>query len=282
MADTSHTHHVDIDAHTGLVTKRYRATDRDEPAREWRALRLLAEYAPGLAPLPVRADLSAAPPEVVMTRIPGTPLRGRRIDAAQGAALAAAVHELHTALPAPVLDRVPTAAWHPAGAVAQTRQWCEAPPPPLGGTAQASLAVYTAGVRWLRSTRLSNDGPGHHPVFGMSDGNLTNYLYDHDPSSAQSRVRLVDFETSGRSDRVFELAELTEHISTWVDTDFDVRRDFLAHLDLSPAEATRLRECRRLIALIWLHVLLHSEGANRRNPPGSDRRQAERLMALLS
>ena len=31
----------------------------DEPRREWRALELLARYAPGLAPRPVRADLAA-------------------------------------------------------------------------------------------------------------------------------------------------------------------------------------------------------------------------------
>ncbi|NGN70421.1 aminoglycoside phosphotransferase [Streptomyces sp. A7024] len=129
----------------------------------------------------------------------------------------------------------------------------------------------------MHTTRLTNDGPGHHPVFGMSDGNLSNYLWD----TADHRVRLVDFETSGRSDRVFELAEITEHISTWVDTDFDVDRDFLAHFDLSPAEAARLLECRRLIALIWLHLLLHNEGAHRRNPLGSYKQQAARLTALL-
>ncbi|MEU1387219.1 MULTISPECIES: phosphotransferase [unclassified Nonomuraea] len=43
----------------------------------------------------------------------------------------------------------------------------------------------------------------------VADGNRANYLWDeHD-----RRVRLVDWEDSGRNDRAFELGELCEHIS---------------------------------------------------------------------
>jgi hypothetical protein len=51
----------------------------------------------------------------------------------------------------------------------------------------------TEGLRWLEMTAF---GPGCHtgvpPVFGQGDGNLANFLWDSD------RVRLVDFEDSGR------------------------------------------------------------------------------------
>jgi hypothetical protein len=35
---------------------------RGEPWQQWRALRMLARYAPGLAPAPVHAALDAGPP----------------------------------------------------------------------------------------------------------------------------------------------------------------------------------------------------------------------------
>jgi hypothetical protein len=40
------THDVSIDRARGIVVKRFRSQDRDEPAREWTALTLLARHAP--------------------------------------------------------------------------------------------------------------------------------------------------------------------------------------------------------------------------------------------
>ncbi len=45
-----------------VVAKRFGSHARGEPWREWRALRMLARYAPGLAPAPVHAALDAGPP----------------------------------------------------------------------------------------------------------------------------------------------------------------------------------------------------------------------------
>ena len=56
------THEVCIDKDRRQVVKRFRSWDRGEPAREWAALTLLAESAPGLAPAPLRADLDGDPP----------------------------------------------------------------------------------------------------------------------------------------------------------------------------------------------------------------------------
>ena len=66
------THEVTVDAGRGVVVKRYRSWSRGEPAREWAALTLLAEFAPGLAPAPLRAALQADPPEIVMSFVRGT------------------------------------------------------------------------------------------------------------------------------------------------------------------------------------------------------------------
>ncbi len=54
------THQVSVDHEGQVVVKRYVGSQRGEPAREWRALRLLAEHAPRLAPEPVSADLDAS------------------------------------------------------------------------------------------------------------------------------------------------------------------------------------------------------------------------------
>lgn len=86
-------------------------------------------------------------------------------------------------------------------------------------------------------------------MFGLPDGNLANYLDDG------SAVRMADSEDSGRSDRAFELTEIAEHSSAWVDAARDVSA-LVAHFDLGTAERTRLRELRRLIALPWQVMML--------------------------
>jgi thiamine kinase-like enzyme len=111
-------------------------------------------------------------------------------------------------------------------------------------------------------------------VFGQGDPNLANFLWDGD------RVRIVDFEDSGLSDRAFELADAVEHLSTWIDSGLDGDK-FLRAFDLSRAERSRLADCRRLAALFWLLRLQPGGNASLRNPPGTLRRQAERLLALL-
>jgi hypothetical protein len=81
------------------VAKRFRSWDRGEPTREWTALTLLAEHAPGLAPAPIRAGLTADPPVIEMSRLPGVPLGGTPPTAAQAGALALALERLWNAVP---------------------------------------------------------------------------------------------------------------------------------------------------------------------------------------
>ncbi|PZG45873.1 hypothetical protein C1I98_15075 [Spongiactinospora gelatinilytica] len=118
----------DLEFGDEVVIKRYRSWDRREPQREWTALTLLAEHAPGLAPAPIRADLNASPPTVVMSRLPGHVLRGAPATVAQTDAVAAAFTRLHQAIPGPVLGAVEPAAWGPAAAVAKVRTWADKRP----------------------------------------------------------------------------------------------------------------------------------------------------------
>lgn len=135
-----------------------------------------------------------------------------------------------------------------------------------------------AGVRGRRCVARGGDIPRLlaaevEPVFGQRDGNLANCLWD------DRRVRLVDFEDSGRSDLAFELAELVEHLSG-IDARLDVDA-LLGRFDLTPAERQRLLGFRRLEALTWFLMLQPGGAAYERNPPESLHRQAIRLLDLL-
>lgn len=268
------THTIEI--RDDVVTKRYRKGDaRAQLDREWRALTLLDAHAPGLAPAPIAVDRDAAPPTVVMSRVPGVPLRGSPVDAERTAALAETLDALYGAVPYDRLARVPMRPDHQAGLVARLRTWHGRGP---GPTAAAVVrAALREGIAWLDRSGLAAgpDAPGA-PVLGPGDGNLANYLWDE----RTSRVAVVDFEDSGRSDRAFELAEITEHVSGWVDGGFDAAA-FVDCFDLTAEERVRLRECRRLLALTWLFILASEDPAHRRNPPGTAERQAGRLRELL-
>jgi hypothetical protein len=82
-----------------VVVKRFRSWDRREPVREWTALTLLAEFAPGLAAAPLRADLAADPPMIEMAQLPGVPLGRSPLSAAQADALVLALDRLWNAVP---------------------------------------------------------------------------------------------------------------------------------------------------------------------------------------
>ena len=61
----------------------------------------------------------------------------------------------------------------------------------------------------------------------------------------------------------------------------DVAR-FLGHFDLTAVESARLTQCRRLLALDWLFLVVFDDAGARRNPPGTAERQAGRLLDLLA
>lgn len=255
MIDPQSTHSFEVRG--DVVVKRFTGKREGEHEREWRALNLLAEYAPGLAPVPIELDGV----NVAMSRLDGVTLRSMAHPRPMKE-LALALTELYSAMPAQVLADVPLRLWHLEELRAQIAKWCAA----WQSRDELSDLAVSEGARWLAGWEPSGDGVT--PVFGAGDGNLANYLWDG------SRVRMLDFEDSGRSDKAFELAEIVEHVAFWVDGEADL----LAHIDLTPAEERRLADCRRLHALTWF-FLLSPEGP--RNPPGTFHRQAERLLSRL-
>ncbi|MEV1240173.1 aminoglycoside phosphotransferase family protein [Nonomuraea sp. NPDC049750] len=257
-----------------VVIKRYTSWGRGEPHREWAALTLLAEHAPDLAPTPLDAALDAHPPTIVMTRLPGRVLRGEHATDEQVSAMATAVNRLHQAIPTRVVEGVAPASWGPAAALNKARVWADKRPD-LGANPLVRHALQ-AGSAWLASSDPDQlvTNP-HPPVLGLADGNHANLLWD----GHERRLRLIDWEDSGRSDRAFELGEVTEHISR-IDGALDAEQ-LLAHIDLAPGEAERVRGFRRLIALGWFLQLGPDGPATPHNPMGTLDRQAERVLRLF-
>ncbi|MFF9479821.1 phosphotransferase family protein [Streptomyces sp. NPDC014733] len=262
------------------VVKTYRPGHGDARAREIRALRLLALHAPGLAPVILEHGASRAG-VLTMSRLPGTPLRGRPLGAPELHAWAAALRTVHTALPPRELAALPLRPGHQRAVTERLRRWYAAPADrPRSPVVRRAL---DAGRAWLAAAPPGVTGdapdpgavaPGVTPCFGPGDGNAANYLGDG------HRVRLVDFEESGRSDRAWEIAEITEHVAGWVAEPLDVPA-LLRACALTPAETARLADCRRLLALVWLFLLAADDPARPRNPPDTAERQARRLQALL-
>jgi hypothetical protein len=254
------THEIAIDG--GHVIKRFRSGEREKLRQEWRALTLLAEFAPGLAPTPISDD----PYSIRMTRLPGEPLAGQAITARQLDAIAAAIERLHTCLPSDVLAAVRPLPWLVEGMASRMRTLTSSSPPPHDDP--AVRVAHDAARRWLDHT----SEPGGQPalVFGQRDPNLDNFLWDGE------RTRIVDFEDSGRSDRAFELAALVEHVSVWHDAGIEAG-SLLDRFDLTPGQAERVLFYRRTFAIHWLYVA-HKRPDHVGVPP----RQASRLLALLA
>jgi len=263
----------------GIAVKRFRShvdgrrLYGDEPRREWRALKLLARYAPGLAPRPIRAELDAEPPLIVMSQVPGEPLGNRQVTGAQEDAIAASLSRLHHAIPPSVLatvGRVPASPSLLPGRVRDMARVCDAELlDPLPRQA------YRAALAWLdsgwaeRPARVTGS-----PVFAQCDPNLANHLWDG------YSVHLVDFETSGRGDRATELADFVEHITVWAHAGINAEA-FLDRFSLNPGERLQVTQLRRLFAAFWVMRLLPGGSAYQRNPPGTFERQAGRLLDLL-
>jgi aminoglycoside phosphotransferase (APT) family kinase protein len=246
------------------VIKRFRSWDRDEHQREWQALNVLAEFAPGLAPVPLSSELDADPPVITMTRLPGEPLASQPITPRHLDALVTTLDYLHTCVPADALARVRPHLWLAEGPTNRLRSRAAGMRYYQDGEPIVQ-AAFRAATRWLE--HVAEPTEPLTPVFGQGDSNLGNFLWDG------SRVRVVDFEDSGRSDRAFELACLTEHIGMWLEAGIDAD-GVLARFDLTTTESARVLFFRRGFAIFWLY-LVH------KRPGPVAGRQAERVLSLL-
>jgi len=249
-----------------VVRKRYGRTDRGEPEREWAALVLLDEHAPGLAPRPLARELD--PPVVVMSRVAGAPL-----DVVLTPYLLAAVVDAYRTLFAvPVQPATPRRYWHPEAFLRSTTEWVEEE------WARADLTDVVGRALGAARDWLADPPPRLDqildPVVAQGDGKVDNMLWDG------SRVRLVDFEGFGTGDLAFEVADLVEHISARLRGLRDPDA-LVAGFGLTPGQRDRVTAYRIVLATFWLLVLLPGNPGHDRNPAGSAGLQARHLLGLL-
>ncbi len=286
------THEMSVDPDREIVVKRFVQADRGEPAREWRALTLLAEHAPGLAPEPIQADLEADPPVIEMSLLPGEPLGGAPLTPDQESALVRAMGQLWQSVPVSRVTELPGEPGNEAQLVSAVAEL--AVQDHDRGDDLVTQRATSAGLSWLawavgQSGGLASQGSYADPdtagrggtgwprlarVFGQGDGDLANFIWDGE------RVRIVDFEDSGVADRAFELSIFVEHISVWSRIGLN-GDEFVRAFELTAAERARLTDCRRLAALYWLLRLPPGGEASEGSYPGMLRPQAERLLTLL-
>ena len=260
-----HSTHL-IELVDGHVVKRFRSWSRGEQQREWQALNLLAEFAPGLGPAPLGADLDANPPLIQMTRVPGEPLAGRPILPHHLDAITTTVNRLHACVPPDALARVPPHPWLAEGMTNHLRSLASTPHPPHEDP--RIRVAFAAALHWLNLA--PEPAEPLTPVFGQGDSNPANFLWDG------KRLRLVDFEDSGRNDRAFELAGLTEHVSVWYEAGIEAAV-LLDRFELTAAESARVLFYRQGFSVFWLFLL--------RNRAASEPvllRQAGHLLDLLA
>lgn len=247
-----------------VVVKRFRSYGRGEHRREWLGLRLLDHFCPGLVPRPLSAQLDAAPPVITMTRLPGRPLGDDPLDPAGVAAIATALDRLHSAVPERIAVQVAPSHGHPHRGLAPLRDLLDACDDPDEAVCGAR--------RWLHSAEAagSTDLDAAPSVYGREDHNLANFLTDGD------RLRLVDFEDAGRSDRATEVAALVEHHAARRTPDA-VWQPLLDAV----GDQRRLRAARRYYAACWVALMLPGQRGHDRNPPEARRAQSARLLTLL-
>lgn len=254
------------------VTKTFRSWDRGEPDREWDALTLLADRAPGLAPDPLERCEVDGRPAVVMTRLPGTPLADGPLTAAQTESMGAALRRLHAVELGPG-DAWPERVNGRSGFRSAVGDWL-AVEPDTGPCRDRALVVEAVAAARDWVARPEPPPPGER-IPAAADGNLANFLWDG------VRCRIVDFEDSGTSDRAFEVADAVEHLTFRADGHGDPRV-LVEAAGLPDDQWTRCHDDRRTFACFWLWMLLPGGPGFDRNPPGSVEAQARHLLALLA
>ncbi|MEU0465385.1 aminoglycoside phosphotransferase family protein [Amycolatopsis sp. NPDC006131] len=227
-----------------ICLKVYRKTDKDRVAREWHGLNHVAGL--GLAPQPLWRDDHPDHPALGMSFVPGQPipeLANPELVLPQVAAVTRAIQALPVSEPLASWPRVDSIVHYIARLTdIWPRQLAADEGDAYTEKLRALLDRWEAGgdVDLLRRRATA--------VFSRGDANLLNWLCEND------RLRVVDFEFSGWSDRAVDAADHIEHISARQVPD-STWRTLEDDLGVNRQNRSRFAAARRTIALRWLAVL---------------------------
>lgn len=226
-----------------LCLKLYRVDKRQRDQREWLALRWLSSSGHHFAPRPVDYYADTSAPAVVMEFIDGKWLGEQQLSRAQLDSLVKAHQQLYRVTPDCPDARFQPAIGSPRVMVPRVLagEW-DADPTDGDTLGQEAYGLWQAWRKGSDPALLLEPAP---QVFSRGDPNLANCCWSHD------RLRIVDFEYSGWSDRAFDLADLVEHVQSRGTPEEDWEW-FVEQFGLSGREQQRFRAARRLSALFWL------------------------------
>lgn len=222
-----------------LVVKVFRTGDHDEPEHEWGALVALAGS--GIAPDPIHYD-PGNPAAVVMSRVFGSSLPSGALHAEHAWRIGAAHRLVHQAVP-----------WSPRpmshrGVRGAQRALALDEALPDGRGPDIELEAWRAAKAWIANDDVEELLSSTNLSFSRGDPNLTNYIW------TDEALVLIDWENSGFSDPVLELADMAEHPSTRTLGD-----DFWAALadatELTRADRARLARARKAMACFWIVII---------------------------
>jgi hypothetical protein len=205
-----------------VCVKLYKIDDRPRLDREWQALTLLAEQAPGLAPRPLRRHAD----RVEMELLPGTSLLDLpSVGRPELAPLAEALHRVFAVdAPAHPYETVATVPF----LLERLRAW-------------PSCVVPALRDRWFASDDPAVLAEPAPRPFVHCDPNPANFLLN------AGRVSIVDWEYAGRGDLAVEVADIVEAYP-WRRVPEDDLAWFAHHFEV---DRRRLAAARRIEALHW-------------------------------
>jgi hypothetical protein len=265
----SQTHDVLFGLET--ATKVFVEWDDGQPDREWACLRLLDEFAPGLAPHPISRGERSGRPFVTMQRLTGRPLGDGPLTARQSDALAESLTRMFTVpVEAAAARGLPERRRGPSQ-LAETLRRSMGPRPNLDDCIDPLVVQLALDAG---AAQLAMEAPlPELTVVGIADLNPANVLWD-------GRVcRFVDFEDGGLSDPAFEVADYLEHLANRQARAYDAQA-LIAAMNMPATIEQRIDTYRPLFALFWLLLLLPGNRAFDRNPPGTTEAQARHLLEI--
>lgn len=268
--DERHTNQVwfvRLDEHP-IVIKVFAGQQDDGAAREWAALELFSTVSAEQVPEPLFCDLRMG--VIAMSRVAGEPLADRDLTAAQVESLASWLSLIGSSRPTTALPLARTA---PIALVPRTRMAWERARDIAVDDPVVTQALTTAGD-WLATNELDSLLDLTTSLVSRGDTNLANCLWDG------SKLRMVDFEDAGWNHAAVQIGDYMEHIRAHQVPDSTWNR-LIDLTDQRPAFRTAVLTARRRYAIFWLTHLLPGGRAADRNPPGTTRRQAERVLRLV-
>lgn len=229
--------------------------DKDRQARnEWNVLNLLHESGISIIPKPIRLIEDSECFVLVMGYLQGTRMDKGSLTNVELASFGDSleiIYSLSSENPA-----YPTGSVNgsPTYILDRVRHFFGSAVP--GIALQPNLETWKMAKSWVFSQETRELLASQERIFSRGDPNLSNCLWDG------SKVCFVDFEYAGWTDKIFDLADLLEHVNSRGISD-ELWMGFIDRFELDNQQLKRLGASRKLFSLYWSAKLWPMEYGNK-------------------